>query len=72
MSGAGRRLIGAAGMLALLSGCGQTGPLYMPGDEEAAQKYDRGDEYDDRRPEDAVVESNADVSASPNEQDDED
>ena len=27
-------------MLMLLVGCGQKGPLYLPGNEEAAQTYD--------------------------------
>ncbi|GAA5170234.1 MAG: lipoprotein [Pseudomonadota bacterium] len=31
--------------LALLSGCGQKGPLYMPGDEQAAEQYDPTDVY---------------------------
>lgn len=26
--------------LALLAGCGQKGPLYLPGDEAAAERYD--------------------------------
>ena len=31
--------------LALLAGCGQKGPLYMPGDEQAAEQYDPADVY---------------------------
>ncbi|QFU03301.1 hypothetical protein FIU83_16845 [Halomonas sp. THAF5a] len=35
------RLLPAALMLALaLAGCGQKGPLYLPGDEAAAERYD--------------------------------
>lgn len=34
-------------MLALLAGCGQKGPLYLPGDEEAAATYDPGNAYAD-------------------------
>ena len=29
----------------LLAGCGQKGPLYMPGDEQAAEQYDPADVY---------------------------
>jgi predicted small lipoprotein YifL len=29
--------------LALLAGCGQKGPLYLPGNEEAAETYDPAD-----------------------------
>ena len=32
-------------ILALLAGCGQKGPLYLPSDKEAAAEYDPGDEY---------------------------
>ena len=33
--------------LTLLAGCGQKGPLYLPGNEEAAETYDpMGDTYD--------------------------
>ena len=40
-----RRLLPAALALALalglvLAGCGQKGPLYLPGDEAAAERYD--------------------------------
>lgn len=31
--------------LMLLAGCGQKGPLYLPGNEEAAEEYNPGDEY---------------------------
>ena len=34
-------------ILAMLAGCGQKGPLYLPGDKEAAATYDPGNEYDD-------------------------
>ncbi|MEA3251079.1 MAG: lipoprotein [Pseudomonadota bacterium] len=34
--------------LALLAGCGQKGPLYMPGDEQAAEQYDPADAYQDQ------------------------
>nr|WP_136068280.1 lipoprotein [Halomonas sp. EAR18] len=30
----------------LLAGCGQKGPLYMPGDEQAAEQYDPADAYE--------------------------
>lgn len=36
-------------MLALLAGCGQKGPLYLPGDEEAAETYDPGNAYADEQ-----------------------
>lgn len=39
--------IAALLVLALLAGCGQKGPLYLPGDEEAAEQYDPGNEYED-------------------------
>ncbi|SFH60952.1 lipoprotein-attachment site-containing protein [Modicisalibacter xianhensis] len=33
--------------LTLLAGCGQKGPLYLPGDEQAAETYDpTGAAYD--------------------------
>ncbi|MGC3873854.1 LPS translocon maturation chaperone LptM [Halomonas sp. GXIMD04776] len=32
-------------LLVSLAGCGQKGPLYSPGNEEAAEEYDPGDEY---------------------------
>ncbi len=35
--------------LALLAGCGQKGPLYMPGDEQAAEQYDPADAYPDQQ-----------------------
>uniref|UniRef100_UPI0035B5372B LPS translocon maturation chaperone LptM n=1 Tax=Halomonas koreensis TaxID=245385 RepID=UPI0035B5372B len=35
-----RRLVPLALLaLALLAGCGQKGPLYLPGDEAAAERY---------------------------------
>lgn len=33
-------------MLLALAGCGQKGPLYLPGDEAAAQDYDPQGAYD--------------------------
>ncbi|SDL87071.1 Predicted small lipoprotein YifL [Modicisalibacter muralis] len=39
-------------MLAMLAGCGQKGPLYLPGDEEAAATYDPGNEYADEQADD--------------------
>ncbi|NWN82714.1 MAG: lipoprotein [Halomonas sp.] len=47
-------------MLAIgLAGCGQKGPLYLPGDEQAAERYDprdaqteSSDERDDTAPQD--------------------
>lgn len=42
-----------------LAGCGQKGPLYLPGDEQAAERYDpraaqpeSSDERDDTAPQD--------------------
>mgnify|MGYP001453769386 CR=1 FL=1 len=36
-------------MTALLAGCGQKGPLYLPGDEQAAETYDpTGAAYDEQ------------------------
>ncbi|MBZ9558874.1 MULTISPECIES: lipoprotein [unclassified Modicisalibacter] len=32
-----------------LGGCGQKGPLYHPGDEQAAEAYDPAGAYDDDR-----------------------
>lgn len=32
-------------MLVMLAGCGQKGPLYLPGNEEAAATYDPGNAY---------------------------
>ncbi len=32
-------------LLMLLAGCGQKGPLYLPGDEEAAEAYDPAREH---------------------------
>nr|WP_298376544.1 lipoprotein [uncultured Halomonas sp.] len=43
----------------LLVGCGQKGPLYLPGDEEAAEAYDPGDEYTEPGPEQDERESDA-------------
>ncbi|MDW5376124.1 lipoprotein [Halomonas sp. HP20-15] len=39
------RIAALAIALAALSGCGQKGPLYMPGDEQAAEQYDPADVY---------------------------
>ncbi len=41
--------------LALLAGCGQKGPLYLPGDEAAAERYGPRDarQDDDARGSDA-------------------
>ncbi|MBB3184417.1 putative small lipoprotein YifL [Halomonas fontilapidosi] len=30
-----------------LAGCGQKGPLYLPGDEAAAERYDPAGQQDD-------------------------
>lgn len=48
----------SAGLLALLlSGCGQTGPLYMPDNEDARERYDPQGAYEpdsrDEAPNDA-------------------
>lgn len=34
-----RALLLAAGLALLLAGCGQKGPLYLPDDEQAAERY---------------------------------
>lgn len=36
--------------LLLLAGCGQKGPLYLPGDEAAAERYDPQQERQDDAP----------------------
>ena len=42
----------------LLVGCGQKGPLYMPGDEEAAKTYDPQGVYEeDARPSGSAAKS---------------
>ncbi|SHF30053.1 lipoprotein-attachment site-containing protein [Modicisalibacter ilicicola DSM 19980] len=46
--------IGLLLLLVLLSGCGQKGPLYLPGNEEAAAEYDPGDEYAEPDPEEGT------------------
>ena len=33
------RRLALATLILLLTGCGQTGPLYLPGDERAAERY---------------------------------
>lgn len=33
-------------VLSLLAGCGQQGPLYLPGNQEAAEQYDPANVYD--------------------------
>ncbi|WP_087718647.1 LPS translocon maturation chaperone LptM [Salinicola salarius] len=44
--------------LLALSGCGQKGPLYMPGDEEAAKTYDPQGVYEeDTRPSGSAAQS---------------
>ena len=44
--------------LVALSGCGQKGPLYMPGDEEAAKTYDPQGVYEeDARPSGSAAKS---------------
>jgi predicted small lipoprotein YifL len=35
-----RRLLPALALGLVLAGCGQKGPLYLPGDEAAAERYD--------------------------------
>ncbi|WP_456269019.1 LPS translocon maturation chaperone LptM [Kushneria sp. AK178] len=49
------RLISAMLAALVLAGCGQTGPLYMPDDEAARERYDPQDAYqqDDAQPDDA-------------------
>jgi len=52
-------LLLAAGVLA---GCGQKGPLYHPGDEQAARQYDPADAYtpdDETQAPDAAPDSGA-------------
>ncbi|ANF56766.1 LPS translocon maturation chaperone LptM [Halotalea alkalilenta] len=34
-----------ASLVLVLAGCGQTGPLYMPDDQEARERYDPGNAY---------------------------
>lgn len=34
-------------LLSLLAGCGQKGPLYLPDDEAAAERYERGEARED-------------------------
>lgn len=54
------RLAFAALLLMLLAGCGQKGPLYLPDDAEAAERYGprpapeeaNGDRPDDESPDD--------------------
>lgn len=58
----------SAGLLALLlSGCGQTGPLYMPDNEDARERYDpQGTHESDNRdtsPDDARGDSASDAAA---------
>jgi predicted small lipoprotein YifL len=36
--------------LLALSGCGQKGPLYMPGDSESSKTYDPQGDYEDEQP----------------------
>ncbi len=36
-----------ATLLLMLAGCGQKGPLYLPGDEAAAERYGSGDAQQD-------------------------
>ncbi|MCG7599475.1 lipoprotein [Halomonas sp. McH1-25] len=45
--------------LALLAGCGQKGPLYLPGDEEAAETYDPAGSYESQ-PEESQSEAGQD------------
>ncbi len=40
-------ILGIALVLTVLAGCGQKGPLYLPGDEQAAERYDRSGEYEE-------------------------
>ncbi|WP_411795707.1 LPS translocon maturation chaperone LptM [Halomonas sp. A29] len=42
----------AALTLMLLVGCGQKGPLYLPGDEAAEERYGRGTAQQDEQNED--------------------
>lgn len=49
-----RRLLGLSGallMLVMLAGCGQKGPLYLPGDKEATETYDPTGEAYESEPE---------------------
>lgn len=46
----------ALAVFVLLAGCGQKGPLYMPGDEQAAEQYDPAGAHD---PADASQEQRA-------------
>lgn len=52
-------------MLALLAGCGQKGPLYLPGDEEAAEAYDPGNAYADEQDDGTAFESDDDAETTP-------
>ena len=38
----------------LLAGCGQKGPLYMPDDEQAAERYDPQDDLPDEPAEEST------------------
>ena len=52
----GRLLPAALALTLALAGCGQKGPLYLPGDEAAAERYDPAGEQatsdDDARQDD--------------------
>lgn len=53
--------------LAVLAGCGQKGPLYLPGDEEAAETYDPTGEAYESEPE---VDQDNDTDAADGDADD--
>lgn len=42
--------IALATMLLALAGCGQKGPLYLPGDSEASKTYDPQGDYEPSQP----------------------
>ncbi|MCM5705245.1 lipoprotein [Larsenimonas salina] len=53
--------------VALLAGCGQKGPLYMPNDEAAAEKYDPQHAYEqDAGAQDGTDASSKRTDGSPN------
>ncbi|KAA0017155.1 lipoprotein [Salinicola corii] len=43
-------IIALAAMLLALAGCGQKGPLYLPGDSEASKTYDPQGDYEQSQP----------------------
>lgn len=55
-------------LLMVLAGCGQKGPLYLPGDEEAAERYGPRETVEDEQGEEGEEDSQeSDQSATEDE-----